>query len=149
MSAPPGDCQPPCPAAQHLAPGVSLRPRRPGGDRGGAVGRPSGVPGCGGPARTPRRRPLSCFRPVFVVREEAAPRSVGPSRLARGVTCPQSAGASWGRGRLAGPGRQRVARPPAAPPGAAPFLSALPPHPLSAAAGERVGVLSQPLYSRQ
>lgn len=33
----------------------------------------------------------------------------GPSRLARGVTCLQSAGASWGRRRPAGSGRVRVA----------------------------------------
>lgn len=115
-------------------------PRRAGGGRGGTVGQPSGVPGCGGPAGTPRRRPLSCFRPVFVVREEAAslgrPLPIGPRRhvptISWGQLGPQAAGGSRGR------------RLPAE--GAAPFL----PVPSSApAAGWGVGVLSQLLYFRQ
>lgn len=90
-------------------------------------GRPA-YPGRGCQAGTPRRRPLSCFRPVFVVREEAAPRSarplpIGPRRhvpaISWGQLGPRAAGGVW-----AAAGRAR-------------------PRP---AAG-RVGVLSQPLYS--
>ena len=91
-----GGCRhlPHCTPADPWAEGGGPRPLE--GGRGTTVGQQSGVRGLGAARSAVSGQCLLCRR-----RPHRAALGPGPSRLARGVTCPQSAGASRGSGAWA------------------------------------------------